>query len=160
MFFYLELNFSYGVCSKFWFDMRLFSIIRRHIFKSFTGGPGQRKLPLVSMGKDGYSAEYLRTKAGGSNSCIFIVPIQDELDTSQLAPDSLHSVFITLFSYRWTYQHAELWQVTGCRLLSWYDRKLHSRLWKFSTYYNFHYVIPLKNSQEQNLMIQDWMGRT
>ncbi|XP_031729693.1 uncharacterized protein LOC116397924 [Anarrhichthys ocellatus] len=47
------------------------------------GGSGQRKLSVLAPEAEGYTGAYL-TKAFGGKSCLYIMPIQDTLDTSPL----------------------------------------------------------------------------
>ncbi|XP_034554905.1 uncharacterized protein LOC117823783 [Notolabrus celidotus] len=47
------------------------------------GGSGQRKLAVVAPEAEGYTGSYL-ARASGGKSCLYILPIQDTLDTSPL----------------------------------------------------------------------------
>ncbi|XP_057197090.1 uncharacterized protein LOC130558601 [Triplophysa rosa] len=52
------------------------------------GGSGQRKLIVVPPEADGYNTQYLRSVSGGGKITMYIVPLQQELDTSPLPPDA------------------------------------------------------------------------
>ncbi|XP_036416494.1 uncharacterized protein zgc:112970 isoform X3 [Colossoma macropomum] len=48
------------------------------------GGSGQRKLTVVPPEAAGYNTRYLRSVSGGGKSTLYIVPLQEQLDTSPL----------------------------------------------------------------------------
>ncbi|XP_034094876.1 uncharacterized protein LOC117561507 isoform X3 [Gymnodraco acuticeps] len=52
------------------------------------GGSGQRKLSVIPPETEGYNGHFLKTVTGGVKNTIYIVPLQDELDTSPLPPDA------------------------------------------------------------------------
>uniref|UniRef100_A0AAV2K1G3 HECT domain-containing protein n=1 Tax=Knipowitschia caucasica TaxID=637954 RepID=A0AAV2K1G3_KNICA len=56
-------------------------------FKS-TGGNGQRKLTLVPMDMEGYNGRQLRAASNNGRNVLFIVPLQQELDTEPLPFDA------------------------------------------------------------------------
>ncbi|XP_048010782.1 uncharacterized protein LOC125244677 isoform X1 [Megalobrama amblycephala] len=52
------------------------------------GGSGQRKLMIVPPEADGYNGQYLKSSSGGGKITMFIVPLQEELDTMPLPSDA------------------------------------------------------------------------
>lgn len=48
------------------------------------GGSGQRKLSIVPMDTEGYSVRQLRTASNNGKNVLFLVPLQEELDTEPL----------------------------------------------------------------------------
>ncbi|XP_073697980.1 uncharacterized protein, partial [Garra rufa] len=55
-----------------------------------TGGCGRRKLIVIPPEAEGYSAKNLKSVSSGGKAIFYVVPLQDSLDTSPLAPDSPH----------------------------------------------------------------------
>ncbi|RXN13937.1 G2 M phase-specific E3 ubiquitin- ligase-like isoform X1 [Labeo rohita] len=55
-----------------------------------TGGCGRRKLIVIPLEAEGYSAKNLKSVSSGGKAIFYVVPLQDSLDTSPLAPDSPH----------------------------------------------------------------------
>ncbi|XP_073730787.1 uncharacterized protein [Misgurnus anguillicaudatus] len=55
-----------------------------------TGGSGRRKLVVIPPEAEGYSTKALRAVSSGGKAIFYIVPLQESLDTSPLAPDSPH----------------------------------------------------------------------
>lgn len=53
-----------------------------------TGGCGQRKLSIVPMDMEGYSGRQLRAVINNGKNQLFLVPLQEELDTEPLPYDS------------------------------------------------------------------------
>ncbi|KAA0721540.1 hypothetical protein E1301_Tti021731 [Triplophysa tibetana] len=53
-----------------------------------TGGSGQRKVSLISMESEGYSGRQLRSVSNRGRNVIFLVPLQEELDTQPLPYNS------------------------------------------------------------------------
>ncbi|RXN04315.1 G2/M phase-specific E3 ubiquitin-protein ligase-like isoform X1 [Labeo rohita] len=54
------------------------------------GGCGRRKLIVIPPEAEGYSAKNLKSVSSGGKAIFYVVPLQDSLDTSPLAPDSPH----------------------------------------------------------------------
>lgn len=54
------------------------------------GGSGRRKLVIIPPEAEGYSAKTLRSVSSGGKAIFYIVPLQESLDTTPLAPDSPH----------------------------------------------------------------------
>ncbi len=55
-------------------------------FLSIQGGCGQRKLNVVPPESEGYTAKSLKTASNNGKSTLYIVPLQDTIDTSPLPP--------------------------------------------------------------------------
>ncbi|KAK2915692.1 hypothetical protein Q8A67_000066 [Cirrhinus molitorella] len=55
-----------------------------------TGGSGRRKLIVIPPEAEGYSAKTLKSVSSGGKAIFYIMPLQETLDTSPLAPDSPH----------------------------------------------------------------------
>ncbi|XP_070401380.1 uncharacterized protein [Nothobranchius furzeri] len=53
------------------------------------GGSGQRKLSLIPPEAEGYNGSLLKSVTGGGKNMIYVIPLQEELDTSPLPPDAL-----------------------------------------------------------------------
>nr|XP_055057119.1 uncharacterized protein LOC129441489 [Misgurnus anguillicaudatus] len=53
-----------------------------------TGGSGQRKLSLVTMDSEGYSGRQLRSVSNSGKNILFLVPLQEEMDTQPLPYNS------------------------------------------------------------------------
>ncbi|KAF6721773.1 G2/M phase-specific E3 ubiquitin-protein ligase, partial [Oryzias melastigma] len=53
-------------------------------------GNGQRKLSVIPPEAEGYTAKALKTQSGGGKTTLYIMPLQETLDTSPLPPDSQH----------------------------------------------------------------------
>ncbi|XP_067289317.1 uncharacterized protein [Pseudorasbora parva] len=53
------------------------------------GGSGQRKLMIVPPEADGYNGQYLKSSSGGGKITMFIVPLQEELDSVPLPSDAV-----------------------------------------------------------------------
>lgn len=60
------------------------------LFFLLKGGSGRRKLVVIPPEAEGYSAKTLRSMSSGGKATFYIVPLQESLDTSPLAPDSPH----------------------------------------------------------------------
>uniref|UniRef100_A0AAV2JU18 Uncharacterized protein n=1 Tax=Knipowitschia caucasica TaxID=637954 RepID=A0AAV2JU18_KNICA len=60
----------------------------RWMFFKSTGGNGQRKLTLVPMDMEGYNGRQLRAASNNGRNVLFIVPLQQELDTEPLPFDA------------------------------------------------------------------------
>ncbi len=54
----------------------------------FLGGWGSRKLTLIPPDESGYSAKQLKAATQGFKGVLYIAPIQMELDTTALPPES------------------------------------------------------------------------
>ena len=52
------------------------------------GGWGSRKLHMVSPGDRGYTGLMLKTASTGGKGALYVAPLQEELDTKPLPPDS------------------------------------------------------------------------
>lgn len=57
------------------------------VYKS-SGGWGSRKLTLIPPDESGYSAKYLKTATQGFKGVLYIAPLQTELNTTALPPES------------------------------------------------------------------------
>lgn len=57
-------------------------------FLQVTGGNGQRKLTLVQPESEGYNSKLLKTASNSGRNMLFIIPIQDEIDTTPLPADA------------------------------------------------------------------------
>ncbi|XP_073700515.1 G2/M phase-specific E3 ubiquitin-protein ligase-like [Garra rufa] len=55
---------------------------------SVQSGCGRRKLIVIPPEAEGYSAKNLKSVSSGGKAIFYVVPLQDSLDTSPLAPDS------------------------------------------------------------------------
>ncbi|XP_049447498.1 uncharacterized protein LOC125897975 [Epinephelus fuscoguttatus] len=55
---------------------------------SFLGGGGQRKLAVISPDSDGYSGQQLKGISGNRQCTLYIVPLQEEIDTTPLPPEA------------------------------------------------------------------------
>nr|XP_055060770.1 uncharacterized protein LOC129444253 isoform X3 [Misgurnus anguillicaudatus] len=58
------------------------------LFHKATGGSGQRKLVLIPPESEGYTAKLLKTVSNNGRHTIFIVPLQNEIDTTPLPSDA------------------------------------------------------------------------
>ncbi|XP_056617686.1 uncharacterized protein LOC130432375 [Triplophysa dalaica] len=67
---------------------KLHQIQGRWMLYKATGGSGQRKLSLISMESEGYSGRQLRSVSNSGKNVIFLVPLQEELDTQPLPYNS------------------------------------------------------------------------
>ncbi|RXN35693.1 G2 M phase-specific E3 ubiquitin- ligase-like isoform X1 [Labeo rohita] len=54
------------------------------------GGCGRRKPIVIPPEAEGYSAKNFKSVSSGGKTIFYVVPLQDSLDTSPLAPDSPH----------------------------------------------------------------------
>uniref|UniRef100_A0A3B3CM35 HECT domain-containing protein n=1 Tax=Oryzias melastigma TaxID=30732 RepID=A0A3B3CM35_ORYME len=52
--------------------------------------PKMRKLSVIPPEAEGYTAKALKTQSGGGKTTLYIMPLQETLDTSPLPPDSQH----------------------------------------------------------------------
>ena len=53
-----------------------------------SGGGGQRKLSLIPMDADGYSGLQLRSASNNGKIVLFLVPLQEDMDTEPLPFDA------------------------------------------------------------------------
>lgn len=52
------------------------------------GGSGQRNLSLVSQGTQGYTAKTLKMATNNGKNALYIVPLQEKIDTTPLPHDA------------------------------------------------------------------------
>lgn len=50
----------------------------------FLGGSGQRKLNIIPIDSEGYSGRQLRVASNNGKNVLFLIPLQEELETSPL----------------------------------------------------------------------------
>ncbi|KAK0136710.1 hypothetical protein N1851_027117 [Merluccius polli] len=60
----------------------------RWMFHKATGGCGQRRLTVVPLDAEGYSGQQLKAASNNGKNILFLVPIQEELDTNPLPYNS------------------------------------------------------------------------
>lgn len=65
-------------------EIRFLICIGHLVFFYKLGGNGQRKLTLLTMDTEGYSVRQLRAASNNAKNVLFIVPLQQELDTKPL----------------------------------------------------------------------------
>ena len=53
-----------------------------------SGGSGQRKLSAIPPEAEGYNGQFLKSMTGGGKNIIYIIPLQDAIDTSPLPLDA------------------------------------------------------------------------
>ncbi|XP_034536180.1 uncharacterized protein LOC117810445 isoform X2 [Notolabrus celidotus] len=58
------------------------------LFYKASGGSGQRKLAVIPPESEGYNAKLLKSTSNNGRHTIFIVPLQDEIDTVPLLADA------------------------------------------------------------------------
>ncbi|XP_048878488.1 uncharacterized protein zgc:112970 isoform X2 [Brienomyrus brachyistius] len=68
---------------------KLASVSGGWVLQKSSGGGGQRKLLIITPDPDGYSGRQLKAVSSNGKSTIYIVPLQDKMDTSPLPPDAL-----------------------------------------------------------------------
>ncbi|KAL2099447.1 hypothetical protein ACEWY4_005927 [Coilia grayii] len=54
------------------------------VFFKATGGSGQRKLSIIPIDSDGYSGRQLRVASNNGKNVLYLVPLQEELETEPL----------------------------------------------------------------------------
>ncbi|XP_032435724.1 uncharacterized protein LOC116730529 isoform X4 [Xiphophorus hellerii] len=60
----------------------------RWMFHKASGGGGQRKLSIIPMDAEGYNGKLLRSASNNGKIVLFLVPLQEELETSPLPFDA------------------------------------------------------------------------
>ncbi|XP_058603956.1 uncharacterized protein LOC131522468 [Onychostoma macrolepis] len=60
----------------------------RWMFYKATGGSGQRRMTLISMDTEGYSGRQIRSVSNSGKNVLFLVPLQEEMDTQPLPYNS------------------------------------------------------------------------
>ncbi|KAF4114045.1 hypothetical protein G5714_004268 [Onychostoma macrolepis] len=53
-----------------------------------SGGGGQRKLTVIPPDPDGYNGQQLKTVSSNGKSTMYVVPLQEQIDTTPLPPDA------------------------------------------------------------------------
>ncbi|TKS66094.1 hypothetical protein D9C73_000150 [Collichthys lucidus] len=64
--------------------MKLKPLMGRWMFFKATGGSGQRKLSIIPIDSEGYSGRQLRMASNNGKNVLFLVPLQEELETAPL----------------------------------------------------------------------------
>nr|XP_055057045.1 uncharacterized protein LOC129441422 [Misgurnus anguillicaudatus] len=86
---HLEENATYEeICAQLKEMYPKFQEIRGVGFSKSSGGWGSRKLTLIPPDESGYNAKNLKTATNGFKGVIYIAPLQMELNTSALPPES------------------------------------------------------------------------
>ncbi|XP_041916410.1 uncharacterized protein LOC121680889 isoform X3 [Alosa sapidissima] len=63
---------------------KLSPLMGRWMFFKATGGSGQRKLSIIPIDSEGYSGRQLHVASNNGKNVLFLVPLQEELETSPL----------------------------------------------------------------------------
>lgn len=58
------------------------------MFYVFNGGSGQRKTTPLPQGAEGYTAKVLKSSSNSGKNLIYIVPLQEKIDTTPLPFDA------------------------------------------------------------------------
>ncbi|TKS67419.1 hypothetical protein D9C73_001257 [Collichthys lucidus] len=64
--------------------MKLKPLMGRWMFFKATGGSSQRKLSIIPIDSEGYSGRQLRMASNNGKNVLFLVPLQEELETAPL----------------------------------------------------------------------------